>query len=87
MIAHTKVSVVCMYVLYQIPGKYCIRYPGNITRWIQRTTRPSDSWQRGIQLIIFPGICAIIYMYYNNIFTIVYIFISNYMYIAYNFDL
>ena len=42
------------------------RYPGNITRWIQRATRPSDSWQRCIQLVIFPGICAIIYMYYDK---------------------
>ena len=36
---------------------------GNITRWIQRATRPSDLWQRCIQLVIFPGICAIIYIY------------------------
>ena len=64
----------CVYLSYSITVLYGIRarvydkfiiaqIPGNITRWIQRATRPSDSWQRCIQLVIFPGICAIIYIY------------------------
>ena len=59
------------------------KYPGNITCWIQRATRPSDWWQRCIQLVIFPSICAIICMYTQQ-YLIVYgtCFISELVYIS-----